>query len=192
MISLQGERFFEVYNGHPMVFNLGDSIHMSTEEMWDMINVAYLKAGKPLMYGLATDDSHHYHEFGKTWSNSGRGWVMVSADTLSPESLIDALESGNFYSTMGVTLLNYQYDGSKIHMEIDHVAGVEYTISLIGLKEGKSQTEELKSVKGNSATFDVSELRLARCKIISTKRHGNPIESLYYEMAWTQPVIPAN
>ena len=117
---------------------------------------------------------------------------MVSADTLSPESLIDALESGNFYSTMGVSLLNYQYDGSKIHLEIDDEAGVEYTISLIGLQKGKSQTEELKSVTSNSATFDVSELRLARCKIISTKRHGNPIESLYYEMAWTQPVIPAN
>ena len=192
MMALEGERFFEVYNGHPMVHNLGDSVHMSTEEMWDRINIAYLQSGKPLMYGLATDDSHHYHEFGNTWSNSGRGWVMVSADTLTPESLIWALESGSFYSTMGVELLNYQFDGSKIHIEINEEVGVEYTISLIGLEKGKSMTRELKSVKGSSAIFDLtkSSLQFARCKIISTKRHGNPIESLYYEMAWTQPVVP--
>ncbi|MGI9542382.1 MAG: PHP domain-containing protein, partial [Cyclobacteriaceae bacterium] len=34
MIALRGERFFELYNGHHMVNNLGDSAHMSTEEMW--------------------------------------------------------------------------------------------------------------------------------------------------------------
>ncbi|MDZ7649919.1 MAG: hypothetical protein U5K54_23825 [Cytophagales bacterium] len=41
MISLKGERFFEVYNGHQLVRNYGDSAHIGTEEMWDKINIAY-------------------------------------------------------------------------------------------------------------------------------------------------------
>ena len=82
MISLKGERFFEVYNGHPMVRNYGDSVHISTEVMWDKINIAYVNRNQPLMYGLATDDSHNYHEFGKAFSNAGRGWVMVESETL--------------------------------------------------------------------------------------------------------------
>ena len=47
MIALKGERFFEVYNGHPMVHNMGDSTHISTEEMWDLINISYLENKKP-------------------------------------------------------------------------------------------------------------------------------------------------
>ena len=43
MSQLSGERFFEVFNGHPSVRNFGDSAHISTEEMWDLINIAYLK-----------------------------------------------------------------------------------------------------------------------------------------------------
>jgi hypothetical protein len=42
MIALENERFFEVYNGHHLVHNMGDSAHMSIEEMWDRINIAYL------------------------------------------------------------------------------------------------------------------------------------------------------
>ncbi|NND35053.1 MAG: histidinol-phosphatase, partial [Saprospiraceae bacterium] len=65
MIALQGERFFEVFNGHPMVHNQGDSTHIGTEEMWDQVNIAYINNGKPLIYGLGTDDSHNYHRQGK-------------------------------------------------------------------------------------------------------------------------------
>lgn len=64
IIELEGERFFEVYNGHPYVNNYGDSLRPGTEEMWDRINAAYWLRGQPLMYGLATDDSHNYHQFG--------------------------------------------------------------------------------------------------------------------------------
>ena len=31
LMDLQGEKFFEVYNGHPLVHNRGDSLHLSTE-----------------------------------------------------------------------------------------------------------------------------------------------------------------
>src|ERR1041384_4605923 len=133
IIDLEGERFFEVYNGHPIVNNYGDSIHPSTERMWDDINVAYLDKGKPLLFGLATDDSHNYHLFGPQNANSGRGWVMVRAKELTPAALITALETGDFYSSTGVVLRelfvknNPDKPGQVIlHVEVEPDGGIFY------------------------------------------------------------------
>ncbi|NNG10573.1 MAG: histidinol-phosphatase [Arenibacter sp.] len=190
MISLNGERFFEVYNGHPMVHNMGDSTHISTEEMWDQINISYIAAKKPIMYGLATDDSHSYHKMGSKWSNSGRGWVMVQADTLSAASLIGAMEKGDFYSSTGVTLNTLDFDGQRITVEVASESGVDYTIRFLGCLKGESEVKELKSVQGSSATFDVTDdILFVRSKITSTKLQQNPIENIKYETAWTQPLL---
>lgn len=52
IIDLHGERFFEVYNGHPLVHNYGDTLHPGTEDMWDLVNKAYVKKDQPLLFGL--------------------------------------------------------------------------------------------------------------------------------------------
>ena len=89
--KLNGERFFELYNGHPSVNNEGDDTHIDIETMWDLINIHYHKEGKPLMFGIATDDSHNYHTLSPEMSNTGRGWVMVNSKSLEPSSLILAM-----------------------------------------------------------------------------------------------------
>ncbi|MBK5279238.1 MAG: histidinol-phosphatase [Bacteroidia bacterium] len=190
MIALKGERFFEVYNGHPQVHNSGDSIHISTEEMWDLINIAYLKNSKALMYGLATDDSHNYHRMGSKWSNAGRGWIMVLADSLSPASLITAMEAGEFYATSGVLLNRLKFDDQELSVEVKSEQGIDYKISFIGCRKGKSSPEEFATEVGTSANFKLTEdILYVRCRITSSKLHSNPIEDLLYEMAWTQPVV---
>ena len=192
MISLKGERFFEVYNGHPSVHNMGDSTHISTEEMWDLINISYLKNKKPIMYGLATDDSHHYHKSSNEWSNAGRGWVMVQSDTLSAKSLINSLESGDFYSSTGVELKTLTYDQNKISIEIEPEKGVSYEIVFVGCKKGQMETEILMVHNQTHVEFQVTEdLLFARCRITSSKLQENPIENILFEMAWTQPLVPS-
>ena len=52
----------------------------------------------PLLFGLATDDSHNYHQLAVGKSNTGRGWVMVKAKSLSPANIISSMEKGDFYS----------------------------------------------------------------------------------------------
>ncbi|MGI9542957.1 MAG: histidinol-phosphatase, partial [Cyclobacteriaceae bacterium] len=193
MIALRGERFFELYNGHHMVNNLGDSAHMSTEEMWDQINISYLENDQPLMYGLATDDSHNYHVSGSEWSNAGRGWIMVQVDSLTPSDLIASMEAGAFYATTGVALKTLDFEENRLSIEVEEEAGITYTISFIGCKKGQSQTEELTATEGAMAQFEVTDdLLFVRCRISSTKLHNNPIEEFRYEMAWTQPVTINN
>lgn len=189
MIQLQGERFFEVYNGHPSVHNQGDSLHLDTETLWDQINIAYVRRNKPLMYGLATDDSHNYHVQGNKFANAGRGWVMVQADSLEAGALIRAMEAGRFYASTGVMLDEIRHRRNKLSIKVRKEPGVQYRIQFIGCRTGEQQTSVLKEVSGTHAAYRIgSDLLFVRVKVISDKRHANPIEALLYEAAWTQPV----
>ena len=168
--KLNGERFFELYNGHPAVNNLGDDTHMNLETMWDLINISYYNDNKPLLLGIATDDSHNYHTKSSNHSNSGRGWVMVNSSKIETSSLINAMESGEFYSSSGVSLKKVYKNNSKILIEIDPEQGVEYETIFMGLREGSFEIEELKIVKGIFSEYTFHEKDLfVRAKINSNE-----------------------
>lgn len=189
MIGLRGERFFEVYNGHPMVHNEGDSLHPGTEQMWDEINLAYLKRNQPLMMGLGTDDSHSYHQFGTAYANAGRGWVMVYAEELNAGSLIDAMERGDFYASSGVILNEVTVKKNRLTVDVKAEAGVTYRIEFIGAVSGADKTAVLKSVSGTSAKFQLTgQYQFVRARVVSSKLKPNPYRDKEVEMAWTQPV----
>jgi hypothetical protein len=189
IMKVKGERFFEVYNGHPLVHNYGDSIRPGTEVMWDMINLEYLKKKQPLLYGLATDDSHNYHQFGSAYSNAGRGWVMVQADALTPSALISAMEAGKFYATTGVVLEEINSSNNRLHIKVNEEPGVRYTIEFIGATRGSDTVSVLQKVEGSTAVFEISKnVFYLRARILSDKLKPNPFQEGDYEMAWTQPI----
>jgi hypothetical protein len=189
MISLHGERFFEVYNGHPMVFNYGDSLHPGTEIIWDRINIAYAGRRQPLLYGLATDDSHNYHEFGKAFSNAGRGWIMVQAGALRADSLIRAMEAGRFYASTGITLKQIEFKDNELGVAIAPETGITYVIEFIGVEKNEKSSRVLKTTHGEIGSFTLKEEYLfVRTRITSSKLKPNPFHEGDFEMAWTQPV----
>jgi hypothetical protein len=190
LIKLNGERFFEVYNGHPAVNNEGDEFHMDLETMWDMINISYYENNKPLLLGIATDDSHNYHQKSSTLSNTGRGWVMVDSEKIETSSLIKAMELGNFYSSSGIELKTLRHDDKKLSVEINSKKHVNYEIIFIGYKKNKTQVEVLKTVEGNSANYLFEEDDLfVRAKINSNEKKTNPYKKGETTQAWTQPII---
>jgi len=190
MISLKGERFFEVYNGHFLVNNYGDSIHMSTETMWDKINIAYAKRNQPLMFGLATDDSHNYHQYGSEFANAGRGWVMVQAESLNAGVLIEAMEAGRFYSSTGVSIDLVEFENNELKIKVAAEEGVTYKIEFIGVLKNESESHVLKVVDGTEGSFVVTdEYLFVRAKITSSKLQTNPFYDGDFEVAWTQPVF---
>ncbi len=190
--QLEGERFFEIYNGHPLVHNFGDSIRSGTEQMWDEVVTHYLHEGKPVMYGIAVDDAHQYHRFDPRNANPGRGWIYVKSASLTPDDLISAMERGEFYSTTGVVLKDVRIEEGTLKIEIDEEEGVNYTTRFVGTRADRgSPTGELfKTVRGSSASYTMSGNELyVRAKIISDKEKVNPYMEGEYEVAWTQPVI---
>lgn len=190
MKQLKGERFFEVYNGHPHVHNYGDSVTMGMEELWDKLNTHYLRQGQQLLYGLATDDSHNYLEYKAGNSNPGRGWLMVRAKELTPAALIAAMESGDFYASTGVTLKEVEFKKRKLEVEVDAQAGVTYTIQFWGAKRSGQEGVLLKEVKGTEASYKLRKGDLfVRAKVISSRIQDNPYQQGDMESAWIQPVV---
>jgi len=192
IIALDGERFFEVYNGHPQVNNYGDSLRPSMEVLWDKVQAAYLTDGKPLIYGLAVDDAHNYHVYDQNSSNPGRGWVMVLAEDLSPSSLIEAMEKGDFYASTGVTLSAIDFDGGTLNVEIEKKNGITYEIQFLGTKKSSPEVSGvlLSKVRGTSGSYTLAADDLyVRAKIISSKLKENPYQTGDMEVAWTQPVL---
>ncbi len=195
MMELRGERFFEVYNGHPHVHNYGDSTTYGMDELWDVLLTRYLQDGKPPLYGLATDDSHNYLEYKVGLSNPGRGWIMVRAAELTPEAMIGALEKGDFYASTGVQLKDVQARKGVLSVEVDAKPDTRYTIQFWGSRSkgtnaGERERVLLKEMKGTHGSFKLSSKDLyVRAKIISDTPQKNPFQDGDVETAWTQPLV---
>jgi hypothetical protein len=214
LMRVRGENFFEVYNGHPGVNNSGNEERASVERIWDIVLTRRItELDLPIMYGLATDDGHNYHNIPSRASEPGRGWVMVLAGELTPASLIAALEAGQFYSTSGVGLKSVKATAAAYELEVDPEPGVEYEIQFIGTRKGfdpqshpvldqdgneirttRRYSDEIGAVlaseKGTAAKYEYTPNDLyVRAKVISSKRHANPSEVGEFERAWAQPVL---
>ena len=216
LMRIDHEQFFEVYNGHPKVDNDGDELHAGTERVWDIVLAERLgHLGKPVMYGLATDDSHNYHTAAPKASLSGRGWVMVKATELSADAMVAAMEKGDFYSSSGVTFKDLQVGAGRIALEVKADTGVEYVIEFIGTRKGydrktvavkaadgseprvtrKYSAEVgvvLATVKGTKAEYILKGDELyVRARVTSSKPMQSSPVGGEVEKAWTQPVSAA-
>jgi len=215
IMQVDDAKFFEVANCAPSVRNFGDEQRAGTERMWDIILTKRLgELNLPVIYGTATDDAHKYHKWGPQSANPGRGWVMVRACRLTPESIIKAMEAGDFYVSTGVVLKDVQYDGKTLKVSIRPQMGVSYTTRFIGTLKGfdprsravldangvEIQTTRIYSddigkvlaeAKGTVARYTVTGNEIyVRAKVISTRPRNTSFGVIDFEAAWVQPVAP--
>lgn len=206
------ERFFEIYNGHPAINWEGDETRPSHEQIWDIVNtlrIAKMKA--PPLYGVGTDDSHHYH--GEE-SSPGRGFIMVKAEKLEANALVDAMKKGDFYASSGVILEDVQIRDGALMIRIKPETGVTYTTRILGTLKGYDATTKTVSTPPDSKDPHATRLVYSsdvgktlaeihgteiiwkpngnelyfRASISSSKDHPNPSYPDQKEMAWTQPM----
>ena len=85
-----------------------------------------LSKGKTI-FGVATDDSHDYKDFHPGMANPGRGWVVVRADELTSDAIVDGLASGEFYSSTGVDLAEVESSQESISLRIEPQADFMYS-----------------------------------------------------------------
>lgn len=213
LAAVTEERFVEVYNGHPGINHLGDALHPSIEQLWDIANTIRLgRLGAAPLFGLGTDDSHHY--YGKQGSRPGRGWIMVRSRYLTPEHLLRAIKRGDFYASSGVVLADVAFDPEKgtLSLDIEPAEGVTYTTEFIGTRKTADLDSQprlddagealrvtgiysadvgavLAKVEGLHPRYqlDGSELYV-RAVVTSSRPHVDPSFAGQVEQAWTQPV----
>ncbi|MGE3269536.1 MAG: CehA/McbA family metallohydrolase [Chloroflexota bacterium] len=158
----------EVANGHNVVHNEGDETHPSTEVIWD----ALLSSGRQV-WGVASDDAHHFQNWGPEWANPGRGWLQVEGESANMADVLVALREGRFYGSSGLELAAYDASASEISVELANGAGA---IELIG-----QGGELLETVTGQRAQFKLGGSSSPYVRVRATAEGVGQL--------WTQPVF---
>jgi hypothetical protein len=210
---VSAERFFEIFNGHPTVNQLGDELRPGLELFWDIANTLRIDRFKsPPLLGLGTDDSHNYHT-GKG-ATSGRAWIVVRAAKLEADTLVEAIGRGDFYASSGVVLKDIRFDSQTktLKLEIEPQEGAEFTTQFIGTPsdydrtwpaattaDGRQLTVKerycpkigtvLSTQTGLQPSYQLTGKELyIRAVVTSSRPHPNPTLKDQKEQAWTQPV----
>ncbi len=170
---VRNNRLFEIFNGHPLVNNLGGGGVQGMEEVWDSI----LSNGT-LLYGLAVDDAHYFKQPGNPdVPGPGRGWVVVRAPRLERQALLEALERGDFYASTGVTLVQYAASQQRVSLDVEVTGVSKYRVQFIG-KGGRI----LKEVTEPVASYDIrGDEGYVRARVLESNGRT----------AWCQPIVIA-
>ena len=163
-LARRGMRLVEIANVQFEKWNKGDKDHPSTEELWD----AALAAGVTL-WGVASDDAHHYDGGGK-WP-AGGGWVAVKARR-DPQAVLDALAAGRFYASTGVVLDRAEVVAGELVVEIGASERLVHSIEFI--ENGKRIAAVVKERSARRALPKVGYVRA-----VVTREDG--------KRAWVQP-----
>ncbi len=168
---VRNNRLFELYNGHPQVNNEGGGGVPSLEAAWDTI----LSRGN-LLYGIAVDDAHTFKQPWNTGAaRPGQGWIVVRAARLGAADILDAIERGDFYSSNGVELSDYQATPRSVTVTVREKAWAKYRIVFYG-RGGRV----IKEVATGQARYDITGNEgYVRAKVFESSGR----------VAWTQPVM---
>jgi hypothetical protein len=179
MMNLPDSTLFELWNGHPIVYNQGGTdstgqVMLSTEARWDSI----LSRGK-LLFGVADDDSHSYKPQdaeNPDLARPGRGWIWVRADTLSADAIVRALRRGDFYASTGIVLKDLQVSPTEYRLEITAAGDRRYVTEFIGQ---------------NGRILERSTTLRPSYRITGSEGYVRArVSDSSGRMAWTQPVKP--
>ena len=148
---------------------IGREYNMNT---WDEL----LDAGCRPGLALAVDDCHTPADF-------GIGWIMVAADELTPQGIIEGIRKGDFYSTEGPEFNRIEIKDGHFIAEFSPAT----TAVLISNRScGRCQTSPKWPMPGNergvvtSLDIDISDIpkgNYIRCQIKDAQG----------KMAWTMP-----
>lgn len=161
-LTKRGVVLYELWNKAFRVWNPGDASHPSTEALWD----AALAQGA-VLWGVASDDAHHYNDTGKY--PAGGAWVGVKARR-DPQAILDALAAGHFYASTGVVLERAEVERGDLVVEI---AAADTARSTITFVENGTRT----TVAGKTARRPVPATGYVRAVV----------ERADGARAWTQP-----
>ncbi len=194
LLEVNREYLLEI-GGNPESSYCGNCNKESLETIWDILNTK----GKRT-FGTFTDDSHEFKD-GSDRIDYNVGYVCVWAER-DEKSILKALWNGDFYSSNGIDLEEYDVTdkGIKIKVKpdlewnndngakIEPRGGVKYAIMFKG-KMGMP----LKTVYGTEAEYEFTGGEwedYVRVKVVSNKaKHSHWQEEWwkYYEVLLTQP-----
>lgn len=116
---------------------------------------------------IAVDDVHRFQR------DALGGWVMVKAETHSPEAILSALKAGDYYASTGADIHHVERSGDYLHVECTPAHGI-WAIGR-GAKSASVLGENITRAKLPLAPFADGFVRLL-------------IQSADGSRAWTNPL----
>ncbi len=173
-------RFFEICNSgsqwlteDPMPREGFDN-----DRFWDVVNTVRCLRGEPLLYGIATEDTHFYPGSGTTHTPLvfGDAWIGVRADALASADLFAAMDRGDFYASEGIDFDEVAFDRETktLSVSVPAKAGVSYTVKFITTKNG-APIEPVKTV-----TLPAKESRPVRHVPVYSDKVGVVVKTLAF------------
>ncbi len=121
------------------IYNQTARLDSDRADGWYLAEHLAMATGTPLL-AYAADDAHF-----KDRADFCGGWVMVKSEENSPESLLAALKSGAFYSSMGPELRDIRREGDELVIECSPVEEVYVTGP--GIKRAYQQRSAITSAR---------------------------------------------
>ena len=139
-------RFFEIANAiSPPAFGMMEGA-WSPDRFWDVALAHRAVRGAPLLYAVATDDTHNYSRFYREFEGVKnpirKCHVRVRAKELSADALVDAMEAGDFYASNGLEFNDIRFDRSTgtLAVDVKPQPGKRIVIRFYGTKKGFGTT----------------------------------------------------
>ncbi len=136
VLSLQNINHMEIFN----TITCNSWSYPNYTDLWDEV----LSSGRKI-YGIATDDFHTVQNENHWYLNIG--WIMVRAAGLTRDNILNAIRTGDFYSSTGPAFTELKNENGLITVGVDK----NCTIRFIG-KNG----QVFKEVSGTAATYQAA------------------------------------
>ena len=157
-LSLSHAHGIEIYN---------HSCHIEAQRGFGTAAADYLLQENNRIFLTATDDSHFKMQ------DSGGGWVMVAADKLSESSILNALKNGQYYSSTGVEIFEFEINNYQVNIQ----CSPSNQVCIVG-QGAKSMSQNGKNI--TQAEFDLKKYPSEWFRVSIASDSG--------DFAWTNPV----
>ena len=115
ILSYEGIFSLEICNYSSYVLNYLETCAPLYDKM--------LLAGKHV-FCHGSDDNHNNHPEGSPYCDSFGAYTMIMPEKFTYSSVIDALEAGKMYASMGPTIKEVSVEGDQLHIECSDVAHI--------------------------------------------------------------------
>ncbi|MDC0233145.1 CehA/McbA family metallohydrolase [Pelagibacteraceae bacterium] len=157
-LALSHAHGIEIYN---------HSCHIEAQRGFGTAAADYLLQENKRIFLTATDDSHFKMQ------DAGGGWVMVAADKLSESSILNALKNGQYYSSTGVEILEFEINNHEVNIQ----CSPSNQVCLVG-QGAKSMSQNGKNI--TQVEFSLKKYPSEWFRVSIANDSG--------EFAWTNPV----
>ena len=142
--------------------------HNDRIDSWYMVDVMLARGYR--YNAVATDDAHFKPDFNDT----ARGWAWVKSESLTPDSILDALKRGEYYSSTGPEIYDIQVTpGDCVRVKCSPASSVFVTSkgAWTVYRHGNGITE---------AELNIRRLNQPYCRVTVRDAHGG--------RAWSNPI----